>query len=246
MLGLWGKPQDPPALAVAYILEAIVKAIGLALPKLDGARHYAEASPEGRERYFAVDELALHLVQLHFERLARTEHLGLMGNPSSELAAAWAGHEVLRGFDVRDALGDPIDFDLPFQLWPPEQKGHSFVAFYVHGLAALEIGEKNESLTIEDLQEHHPNRWRPVAVDGRQRHGIGLEVDAFAGFFEPLLELRDRVGVEMLPFEGAADVLPARLIDGAVVSHEGPATRFEWRDEAQRGSALAGYGAAPA
>ena len=47
----------------------------------------------------------------------------------------------------------------------------------------------------------------------------------FAGFFEPLLKLHDRIRVEMLLHERAADIRPARLIDGAVVSHEEPARR---------------------
>jgi len=95
------------------------------------------------------------------------------------------------------------------------------VTLDVRGFATLEIGKKQEPVSIEELQEHRSNRWRPVAIDRRQRHGIGFDVDVLAGFFEPVLELHDRVWVEMPSLEGATDVLPARLIDGSVVSHEG-------------------------
>ncbi len=90
----------------------------------------------------------------------------------------------------------------------------------MYGFAALEVGEKHEPLAIEELQEHRSKRGRSVAVDGGQRHGVGLGRDALAGFLEPLLELHDRVRVKMLSFEGAADVFPARLVDGLVVGHE--------------------------
>src|SRR5687768_26779 len=45
---LWGKPADAPGSAAARVHEAIVQAVGAALPELDLARDDAVAPPMGR------------------------------------------------------------------------------------------------------------------------------------------------------------------------------------------------------
>ena len=47
-------------------------------------------------------------------------------------------------------------------------------------LGALEIGEEDESPGVVVLEENHADIGQAVAVDGRQRHGIGIV--QFGGF----------------------------------------------------------------
>ena len=63
-------------------------------------------------------------------------------------------------------------------------------------LLALLVGVEDESALIESLEQHHPHMGHAVAIDGRERHGVGIGGFGPARLVEPGAEQAQRlVGV---------------------------------------------------
>lgn len=50
---------------------------------------------------------------------------------------------------------------------------------------------------IQAFEQHHPGRWPPPRPHRRQRHGVGLQRLGMHRLVKPLLELHQRVCLDM-------------------------------------------------
>src|SRR5512143_2309316 len=84
---LWREPLDRPlAFRNASIAEPVVQAIWARLPKLDGARPHAIASPERRQRNGLTFVLETEFLHAPVKFFAGPQHLALPGSPRANLA----------------------------------------------------------------------------------------------------------------------------------------------------------------
>src|SRR4051812_46729059 len=79
-------------------------------------------------------------------------------------------------------------------------------------LAALVIRIEEEA-AVDALQQDDARRGPPVRADGRQGHGRRLGQLGANGFFQPLAELTQRIGVDVLLVERGEMVLAAKVGD---------------------------------
>ena len=50
---------------------------------------------------------------------------------------------------------------------------------------AAEVGVEHEAALIEALQQHHPHIGQAVGIDGRERHGVGVDRFGALGLGKP-------------------------------------------------------------
>ena len=88
------EPSDLPVPLFQAVFKAIMETVGATLPELDNLRNDAIATPEIRQGYLALLELAFDLIQFHVENLARIDNVALVGNPGTELAAMGSAEKI--------------------------------------------------------------------------------------------------------------------------------------------------------
>ena len=87
----------------------------------------------------------------------------------------------------------PRSADLALQRLPVKRqrrlgRGRQFVALH-----AVEVGVEHEAALVEALQQHHARIGQPVGIDGRERHGFGIDRLGALGLGEPGREQPQRL-----------------------------------------------------
>src|SRR5690606_9261652 len=163
-----------PGVAEALVEEALVEAVGAALPELDAVGDEAEAGPVGRARDGLALELLLELAQALHQLLAAREGLALARGPGAELASARAGGEVGVGLLVGDELDRALHAHLLLQPAPVKAKGGPRTNEEVAGLAALQVGVEDEAPPVDVLEQDHAHGGVAVLVGSGQGHRLRL------------------------------------------------------------------------
>ena len=122
---------------------------GAALPELDGVRDDAVASPEGRERDFAVLEFRFYFLEFLEEDFFGGDDFGLVRNPCADLGFAWAGHEIFEGLSGGDFFRDALDDNLALEGDPRKQQAGFGVGLDVLGFSGLVVGEEGKTLFVK-------------------------------------------------------------------------------------------------
>ena len=105
----------PAALGLGTVDEAVVQAIGAALPELKAGGDKAVAAPEVGSRDLLAFESFFDLRESAFEGVTVGQDFALFGGPGTELAVAGAGAEIGVGLGGAGALHRAGDADLALQ-----------------------------------------------------------------------------------------------------------------------------------
>src|SRR4029450_4887898 len=146
------EPLDLPGVGGASVAEAVVEAVGAALPELDDLVGQAVAAPETGQGELAVLPGG-HLGHAPLQDGPAVDHPALGGGGRAELAARRARVEVGLALGPGGG-GDPaLDADLAFQLAPPEHQGGQRVGGQLGPLAALVVGVEAEAELVAPAQQ---------------------------------------------------------------------------------------------
>jgi hypothetical protein len=126
------------------------------------------------------------------------DHLALGRGPRRQPAAEWSTAEVGRRVGAADRLDPTGHTRLAGLAAPVEHQRRARVGRQVVRLGAFEVGVEDEATLVEAAQHDHARRWRPVRRGGRQRHRVGVLGIGLARVGQPLLELPQRVRVEII------------------------------------------------
>ena len=185
----------PATICLPLVEEAVVQAVGLALPVFDGMRADAVAAPEVGQRDGAVGEFGFHPLPLLHQQLARADDFALGGAPGAELAAFGTREEVFEGLFARDFFGLAFDFDLPLQREPGEVHRDFAVARDFLRLAAVVVGVEDEAVAVEVFEQYRTLRRLAVSGDGGDDKAVRL--GDFRG--ERVAKLMERGVIEIAP-----------------------------------------------
>ena len=200
------------------VLDAVVQAAGTALPEFDQAGRDDVATPVrgagNVQRVPGADQGGTgHQVGLAGEDLA------LVAGPGADAAGVGAGIEVGVGFGFGQLVDAAFDTHLALQFGPEEGEGDVGVQGDGTALAALIVGEEDEALVVDFLQQHDAGVGVAVFVDGGDVHGGGFMDLGMHGGIQPGAELFQRlagaVGLgQFLPTVVLADVVQIQFAHG--------------------------------
>ncbi len=89
------------------------------------------------------------------------------------------------------------DAHLPVQIRPVEDQRGARILRQLAPFSAPVVGEEDEPVGGGLSQQNHAGGRLALGRDGCQRHRIGFLDSGRAGFGEPLVELRDRIGIQI-------------------------------------------------
>ena len=127
------------------------------------------------------------------QREARFERPRLLAGPGPDPAAALARGEIGVGLGGADLRHRPAHPHLLPEALPVEAERRLGVGEQLPPLGALEIGEEDEPRRVEALEQHHPHVGQPVAVDGGERHRVGVVGLGGLRRLKPFAEKGDRL-----------------------------------------------------
>jgi hypothetical protein len=124
------------------------------------------------------------------------ERRGLLARPGADLRQARASREIGIGFGGRNLDHRSTQADLPLERLPMKNRtGRRTSGQFLPLLAGL-VRVEHESAVVETLEKHHPYVRQTVAIDRRERHGVGIHRLGLLGVLEPSGEQPQRlVGV---------------------------------------------------
>lgn len=125
--------------------------------------------------------------------LALAHDAALPTRPCADLRAEGARVEVLLALCTGHALGAADDSDLLRDLLPVEVEGGARVLSELARLARGVVGEEDEAVRVDLLEEDRTRGGHTGGGRGGDRHRLGL-VDGALDGREPLPELRERIG----------------------------------------------------
>ncbi len=172
-----------------------MQAEGPVAPELDRDRRQAEARPVRRSRDLAEAEPQPHLGD-PFAQLQRILHRPrLVRGPGAELGRAGPRGEIGVGLGVADRRDRPANPHLPPQGLPVEQQGRRRMRRQLAALGALQVGEEDEAVGIDALEQHHPHVGHAGLVHRGQGHGVAVVGLGLMGRLQPGLEQRQGIGL---------------------------------------------------
>src|ERR1700674_291749 len=173
--------------------QTVVESKRPGTPKLDDERHDAKARPVGRAGNAADVELGR--VERHrlFERVTALERGGLLARPGADLGQPRPGREIGVGFRVLDFFGTAAQTYLARERFPVKNQGRLGTGVEFPPFLAVSIGVENQPAPVETLEQHHPDIGKPVGIDGRHRHRIGIGGLRLRRLLEPSGEQVQRI-----------------------------------------------------
>lgn len=201
--------DDFPAGGGEAIFEAVVDAVGAALPELNGDGGDSVAAPPIGLGDFAISEFLDKLVEFGFKNGAGGDDFALLADPRADAATEWAAEEVSEGFGGGDFFGFAADDDLSFEVEPREEEGDIGILGNVVGFAAMVVGEEDEAALVEGFEEDGAGEDEAGGIGSGEDHGVGLDDVGGAGFVEPASEEDERGRREVFAAESSATVVAA-------------------------------------
>ena len=86
---------------------------------------------------------------------------------------------------LRHRFDAPARADLTLQRFPIKRQRRLRRAVKLVRLHAAEVGIEHEAALIEAFEQHHAHIGQAVGIDGRHRHGVGIDRLGALGFGEP-------------------------------------------------------------
>src|SRR5690606_38165607 len=145
----------PTSVVHAFICDAIVHAVGTALPELDPYGLDAVTAPMQRTRRLRV--LAEPFAPPHIAILQLFPALhrpAILAGPCAHTGFARARHEVCIGDLFARFHRLSFHTYLALVRRPEETHGRARITFKVHRLAAVVVGIEDETIPIERAQQH--------------------------------------------------------------------------------------------
>src|SRR5688572_3951050 len=201
-----------PKVALTTVAQAVMQAIGAALPELHRLRHQTIPAPVRRARRL-VPMLATRLFHRVFEDSPRGDGCALRRCPGGEPGAERARRIVGVGLRRGDFLHNAVDTHLPLEVGPEQHQAGLRALLELASFAAEVVGIKEESALLDAFQEHDARRWRAFRRHRRQRHRVRQRQLGAQRVFEPALELPDRIGIGLRFREPRAHVFLPQIRD---------------------------------
>ncbi len=165
-------------------------------PELDPGRKEAVPAPERRKRHLLSVEPFFHLGNRRVELGASGERRRLRGRPRGDLAASRAGAPVGARLLVGRFLDGSFDANLTPELPPVQHGGGERIGAELASLARRPVGEEDDAVRVDALQQHDACRRPAVGVSGGERHRLRPRVGG-PRIVQPRCELGDGVVVEV-------------------------------------------------
>ena len=191
-----------------------MQAAAAPLPKFHGLRGNAVSSPVGRHRHFGAGVFFFQGLHAVFQHGATVDDGTLLRHPCAELVGARPRVEIGFAFLDGKANDRAFDDDLPFKRHPLEQQGNAGVFGKIAALAAVVVGVKNETASVEAFEQNGARRRPALARGGGERHGIGLGDFGGLGFLEPFFELAEWITRQVFFEESSEVVVFAKIGEG--------------------------------
>ena len=145
-----------PVVAVAGEDDAVVEAIGTALPEFDAIRLDAVAAPRMRARDFLVFEALVEMVSAFLKHRALFDRLALLRRPGAQLMAARTRRKVCIGIFIVQRRRATFDTDLSFELIPVERDRYLTVEGDFMTLLTAVRRIELQTARVDTAQQDHP------------------------------------------------------------------------------------------
>ena len=218
MLGsLWAQSLDFPTPVfglVPLVPKSIVQSTFPSLPELQNSRQHPQPAPKLRHGdllhpFKPLFYIPYPSLQHILPPLPLVQNRALLARPRPDPAPPCPQVVIRLALRLTQPLHRPLNPDLPLQLRPPKRQAGLRVTPHVLGLAArAPVAVDDEAPRVEFLQVHEARRHNAGRERRRgQAHGFGLVDRRRLRVREPRVELRERVGVELVPLQRAFGVL---------------------------------------
>src|SRR6185436_15358696 len=223
-----------PTVAFTPVDQPIVQSIGAALPELDFLRDHAVAAPLRRAgRGFPIAPPCVF--HRGFEDLARNHFFALRRGPGGEPRAERTRRVVGIGLRGSDFFHSAVDAHLPLEVRPEEQQAGARAPAELLTFAAEVVGIKDESASLDALQQHDACRWSARGGHRGEGHRVGQRQLGAQRIFEPALELTQRIGVGLHFRQPGAHVFLAQIRDvHSEILPSGPWPKADFRGKRGR------------
>lgn len=185
---------DPPAVAVAGIANAVVEAVGPALPELVAAWQDGVAAPMRRRLDEANAWRFGQTLKLLVQPRAVRDDVALRRDPSAQPRPLGPGLEVRPSRGSVNALYPAAHACLALQIRPVKDGGGAWIGSELTAFFTVVIGVEHELAIVERFGEDDAGRRFAVATAGCEREGVRLGEAGTDCVAEPLRELIVGIG----------------------------------------------------